>query len=89
MQGRDYSLLIEGQAEIKNFVSESIGDYAIKDSRYGATDCVAVRIWSPEGVQASNKTKDLLNKTTTGTSSSTDNTTGKATTQGTTGSDDF
>ena len=36
-----------------------------------------------------NKTKDLLNKTTTGTSSSTDNTTGKATTQGTTGSDDF
>ena len=93
MQGRDYSLLIEGQAEIKNFVSESIGDYAIKDPRYDATDCVAIRMWSPEGVQASNKTKDLLNKTTTGTSSSTsgstENTTGKTTTQGTTGSDDF
>ena len=93
MQGRDYSLLIEGQAEITNFVSESIGEYAIKDSRYGATDCVAIRMWSPEGVQASNKTKELLNKTTTGTSSSTNsstgNTTGKTTTQGTTGSDDF
>ena len=56
MQGRDYSLLIQGQAEITNFVSESIGEYAIKDSRYGATDCVAIRMWSPEGVQASNKT---------------------------------
>tara|TARA_B100002051_G_C16703495_1_gene622348 strand:- start:150 stop:1490 length:1341 start_codon:yes stop_codon:yes gene_type:complete len=93
MQGRDYSLLIEGQAEIKNFVSESIGDFAIKDDRYGATDCVAIRMWSPEGVQASNKTKELLEKTTTGTSSSgetsTGNETGKTTTQGTTGSDDF
>ena len=93
MQGRDYSLLIEGQAEIKNFVSESIGDFAIKDDRYGATDCVAIRMWSPEGVQASNKTKELLEKTTTGTSSTNEssegNTTGKTTTQGTTGSDDF
>ena len=43
MQGRDYHLKIEGQAEIDNFVSESIGDFAIKDDRYGATDCVCYK----------------------------------------------
>ena len=93
MQGRDYRLKIEGQAEIDNFVSEPIDEIALKDPRYGATDCVAVRMWSPEGVMASNKAKDLLKKTTTGTSStsgsSTGNTTGKSSSQGTTGSDDF
>ena len=88
MNGRDYRLKIQGQANIENFVSESIDEIALKDPRYGATDCVAIRMWSPEGVQASNKAKNLLNKTTTGNTSST-NTSSKETSQGDTGSDDF
>ena len=88
MNGRDYRLKIQGQANIENFVSESIDEIALKDPRYGATDCVAIRMWSPEGVQASNKAKNLLNKTTTGNTSSA-NTSSKETSQGTTGSDDF
>ena len=93
MNGRDYRLKIEGQANIENFVSESIDEIALKDPRYGATDCVAIRMWSPEGVMASNKAKDLLKKTTSGTSStsgtSTGNTTSKSSSQGDTASDDF
>ena len=93
MNGRDYRLKIQGQANIENFVSESIDEIALKDPRYGATDCVAIRMWSPEGVMASNKAKDLLKKTTSGTSStsgtSTGNTTSKSSSQGDTGSDDF
>ena len=88
MNGRDYRLKIQGQANIENFVSESIDEIALKDPRYGATDCVAIRMWSPEGVMASNKAKNLLNKTTTGNTSST-NTSSKETSQGDTGSDDF
>ena len=88
MNGRDYRLKIQGQANIENFVSESIDEIALKDPRYGATDCVAIRMWSPEGVMASNKAKNLLNKTTTGNTSSA-NTSSKETSQGDTGSDDF
>ena len=44
-------------------------------------------MWSPEGVIASRKTKELKTNTTLETSNG--NTTGKTTTQGTTGSDDF
>ena len=87
IQGKDYRTVIKGQAEIKDFISESLGEYGIKDPRYDATDCVAIRMWSPEGVMASRKTKELKTNTTSGTS--TGNTTGKATSQGTTGSDDF
>jgi len=89
IQARDYRLKIKGQAKIENFNSVQIDEVALKDSRYGATDCVAIQMWSPQGVVAANKSKDLLNKTTTGTSSTTANTTGKPSTQGTTGSDDF
>jgi|TARA_B110000211_G_scaffold132041_1_gene151511 hypothetical protein len=87
IQGKDYRTVIKGQAEIKDFISESLGEYAIKDPRYNATDCVAIRMWSPEGVIASRKTKELKTNTTSETSNG--NTTGKTTTQGTTGSDDF
>ena len=87
IQGKDYRNVIKGQAEIKNFISESLGEYGIKDPRYNATDCVAIRMWSPEGVMASQKTKELITNTDSGTS--TGNTTGKKSSQGTTGSDDF
>ena len=87
IQGKDYRNVIKGQAEITNFISESIGEYGIKDPRYNATDCVAIRMWSPEGVMASQKTKELKTNTDSGTS--TGNTTGKTSSQGTTGSDDF
>ena len=87
IQGKDYRNIIKGQAEIQNFISESLGEYAIKDPRYNATDCVAIRMWSPEGVMASQKTKELKTNTDSGTS--TGNTTGKTSSQGTTGSDDF
>ena len=89
LQGREYRLKIDGQAAIKNFNDISIDEIALKDPRYGATDCVAIRMWSPEGVISADKTKDLLNKTTTGTSSNSSNVTGKKSSQGTTGSDDF
>jgi hypothetical protein len=88
IQGKDYRNVIKGQAEIQNFISESLGEYAIKDPRYNATDCVAIRMWSPEGVLASRKTKEL-NKSGSSTENSTGNTIGKSATQGTTGSDDF
>ncbi|WP_435163870.1 hypothetical protein [Candidatus Pelagibacter bacterium nBUS_25] len=88
IQGKDYRNVIKGQAEIQNFISESLGEYAIKDPRYNATDCVAIKMWSPEGVLASRKTKDL-NKSGSSTENSTGNTIGKSATQGTTGSDDF
>ena len=87
IQGKDYRNVIKGQAEITNFISESLGEYGIKDPRYNATDCVAIRMWSPEGVMASQKTKELKTNTDSGTS--TGNTTGKTSSQGTTGSDDF
>ena len=89
LQGREYRLKIDGQAAIKNFNDTSIDEIALKDPRYGATDCVAIRMWSPQGVISADKTKDLLNKTTTGTSSNSSNVTGKKSSQGTTGSDDF
>ncbi len=87
IQGKDYRNVIKGQAEIKNFISESLGEYGIKDPRYNATDCVAIRMWSPEGLMASQKTKELKTNTDSGTS--TGNTTEKKSSQGTTGSDDF
>ena len=90
MQGREYRLKIEGQAAIENYNDESIDEIALKDPRYGATDCVAIRMWSPQAVAAADKSKDLLNKTTTGSSSSSSgNSTSKESSQGTTASDDF
>ena len=68
----------------------SIDEIALTDPRYGATDCVAIRMWSPQGVAAADKSKDLLKNTTTGSSStSSGNSTGKESSQGSTASDDF
>ena len=90
MQGREYRLKIEGQAEIENFNDMSIDEIALTDPRYGATDCVAIRMWSPQGVAAADKSKELLKNTTTGSSStSSGNSTGKESSQGSTASDDF
>ena len=80
--------MIQAQAEIEGLVTESLGEFAIKDPRYKATDCVAIRMWSPEGVMASNKTKELI-ETGNSSESSSGNTIEKDTSQGTTGSDDF
>ena len=88
IQGKDYTNVIQAQAEIEGLVTESLGEFAIKDPRYKATDCVAIRMWSPEGVMASNKTKELI-ETGNSSESSTGNTIEKDTSQGTTGSDDF
>ena len=88
IQGKDYTNLIQAQAEIEGLVTESLGEFAIKDPRYKATDCVAIRMWSPEGVMASNKTKELI-ETGNSSESSSGNTIEKDTSQGTTGSDDF
>jgi hypothetical protein len=88
IQGKDYTNVIQAQGEIEGLVTESLGEFAIKDPRYKATDCVAIRMWSPEGVMASNKTKELI-ETGNSSESSTGNTIEKDTSQGTTGSDDF
>ena len=90
IQGREYRLKIEGQAAIENYNDQSIDEIALKDPRYGATDCIAIRMWSPQGVAAADKSKELLNNTTTGASStSSENTTEKESSQGSTASDDF
>ena len=90
IQGREYRLKIEGQAAIENFNDMSVDEIALTDPRYGATDCIAIRMWSPQGVVAANKSKELLNNTTTGSSStSSGNSTGKESSQGSTASDDF
>ena len=89
LQAKEYSKLIESKASMK-LQSEIIDTLAIKDDRYNATDCVAIAMWSPEGVATSNAAKSSLNNTTTGTSSTSSNEgEGMESKQGTTGSKDF
>ena len=87
MQSKDYEKFIQSQAKMK-LQSEIIDTLAIKDDRYKATDCVAIAMWSPEGVADSNTAESLLKTTTSGTSSSSTNE-GMDSQQGTTSSDDF
>lgn len=87
MQSREYEKLVTSQAAMR-LQSEIIDTLAIKDDRYNATDCVAIAMWSPEGVAMSNAAKSSLSNTTTGTSSTT-STDGMETNQGATGSSDF
>ena len=89
LQAREYNKLIESKASMK-LQSEIIDTLAIKDDRYNATDCVAIAMWSSEGVATSNAAKSSLNNTTTGTSSTSSNEgEGMESKQGTTGSKDF
>ena len=87
MQSKEYEKFIQSQAKMK-LQSEIIDTLAIKDDRYKATDCVAIAMWSPEGVADSNVAKSLLETTTSGTSSSGTNEEMESQ-QGTTSSDDF
>ena len=94
MQGREYNKFIESKGGLKSLKSEELDEFAIKSPRFGATDCVAIRYWSPELETASADAKKLITDSLSGVSSSSStsssgNTEGKDATQGTTGSSDF
>ena len=92
-QGKDYEVFIQSKGGMKSLKTEELDEFAIKDPRFGATDCVAIRYWSPELETASADAKklilDSLSGSSSGTTSSSGNTEGEDTTQGTTGSSDF
>ena len=92
-QGKDYEVFIQSKGGMKSLKTEEFDEFAIKDPRFGATDCVAVRYWSPELEDASAEAKKLIQDSVSGVSSSTSgfsgNTEGQGSTQGNTGSTDF
>ena len=47
-QGKDYEVFIQSKGGMKSLKTEELDEFAIKDPRFGATDCVAIRYWSPE-----------------------------------------